>query len=107
MPRPSAKMSYPSERNDKQTMTRHGRVVLEFVAVESANRPGEASPGTESTDAFRLNNQRDADRLGGDFDLGFDRLPVRRALLICPAHSAVHIGNDFVRVIGFDFVGVL
>jgi hypothetical protein len=41
------------------------------MAVERANRPGEASPGREGTDAFRLNNLCDADRLGDDFDLVF------------------------------------
>jgi hypothetical protein len=52
-------------------MTRDSRVVPQFVEVERANTPGEAWPGREGTDAIRLNNQCDADPLGGDFDLAF------------------------------------
>jgi hypothetical protein len=52
-------------------MTRDGRIVAQFVEVERANRPGEALPGREGTDAHRLNNRCYADGLDHDFDLLF------------------------------------
>jgi len=59
------------------------------------------------SDEAKEQRQCDADRLGGDFDLVLAWVTLRRGLSIFLAHSAVHIGNDFVRFIGFDFVSVL
>jgi hypothetical protein len=52
-------------------MTHDARIVGQFVEVERANRPGEALPGREGTDAYRLINRCDADGLDHDFDLLF------------------------------------